>query len=581
MQFQQAPPALGNQYDHDRVLRSYLKRVLPEEVLTAIEDSLQGMGALAAGPLLDLQRAERGKEPILTQWDAWGNRIDRVETTPLWKEAERIAAETGLVSTAYEHLHGRYSRVHHFAKVFLFTPSSDGFASPLAMTDGTTRTLLASGNDTLMEQAVPHLASRNPEQFWTSGYWMTTLAKKEEDRGQETVARLNEDGTWRLYGRKWYTSDITTQVALVLARPEDLDDLALFYVKLRDDDGNLQNIQIHRLKDKLGTRKLPSAELTLDGTPAQLVGDLDDGLRQLAPMLNITRTWNAVSAVATMRRGLALARDYAQKRVDNGTPLSENPLHLDTMAGLQAEFEGAFHLTFRVIELIGRLEAGGLNDEQRTLVELLLNVLTSAMKLTTAKQAVTVTSEVLELFGGAGYMEDTGLPALLRDAQVLTIGEGTTNEVALDLLDALEQAGGMVILKAEQKRCAAAVREPSLVEAVERAQQALSFCAIWLRGAKDNPDALNAGARRFAITLGRSLELALLARHAQWSLDNEQDGRAAAAARRLAAGTDPMATIRPIDSYALANDTPLTADAEASADGAVEEIDLELLLPGE
>src|SRR5690606_20232369 len=104
-------------------------------------------------------------------------------------------------------------------------------------------------------------------------------------------------------------------------------------------------------------------------------------------------------------------------------------------------------------------------------------------------------SEVLELFGSAGYLEDTGLPALLRDAQALTIGEGTTNEVALDLLKALDEAGGMVILKAEQKRCAAAVREPSLVEAVERAQQALSFCAIWLREAREKgDDALHAGA---------------------------------------------------------------------------------------
>src|SRR5690554_5638691 len=166
MPFQQAPPSLGNQYDDDRVLRSYLKRVLPEDVLADMEEGLRAMGALAGGRLFELQQADRAHEPRLTSWDAWGNRIDHIETTRLWKEAERLAAEKGLVSTAYEHLHGRHSRVHQFAKVYLFAPSSDGFTSPLAMTDGTTRTLLASGNDALMEQAVPHLASRNPEQFW-------------------------------------------------------------------------------------------------------------------------------------------------------------------------------------------------------------------------------------------------------------------------------------------------------------------------------------------------------------------------------------------------------------------------------
>ena len=106
MTFQQKPPELGNQYDDDRVLRSYLARVLPADMLREIEESLREMGELSGGELYQLQLEDRLNEPELTQWDAWGNRVDRVELTPLWRRAERIAAEHGVVATAYEQKHG-------------------------------------------------------------------------------------------------------------------------------------------------------------------------------------------------------------------------------------------------------------------------------------------------------------------------------------------------------------------------------------------------------------------------------------------------------------------------------------------
>ncbi len=133
----------------------------------------------------------------------------------------------------------------------------------------------------------------------------------------ETLARRDEPGQWRLYGRKWFTSATTSQIALTLARPDGNHaggkGLALFYVELRDEHGRLRNIHINRLKDKLGTRKVPTAELMLDGTPAELVMGTTDGVRSMVPMLHLTRTWNSVSAAASMRRGLALARDYARR----------------------------------------------------------------------------------------------------------------------------------------------------------------------------------------------------------------------------------------------------------------------------
>ncbi|HEV2835116.1 MAG TPA: hypothetical protein VGW58_07355 [Pyrinomonadaceae bacterium] len=192
--FQQAPPTLGNQYEDDRVLRSYLARVCTREMLSEIEPSLREMGQLAAGELYQLQLADRLNEPRLTQWDAWGNRVDRIELTPLWQRAERIAVEHGIIATAYEQKHGSLSRVHQCALAYLFTPSTDIYSCPLAMTDGAARTLLGSGNQRLIDRAVPHLTTREPSQFWTAGQWMTELTGGSDVGLSETIAK-EEPGT--------------------------------------------------------------------------------------------------------------------------------------------------------------------------------------------------------------------------------------------------------------------------------------------------------------------------------------------------------------------------------------------------
>lgn len=507
MTFQQQPPSLGNQYDDDLALKSYLRRVLPTDVLHDIEPELSELGRLTGDQLYQMQLADRINEPILTHFDAWGNRIDKIELTPLWRVAEKLAAQHGLVATAYEQKHGRYSRIHQCALAYLFTPSTDIYSCPLAMTDGAARTLLVSGNRELSDHAVPHLTTRDPDQFWTSGQWMTELTGGSDVGLTTTVAKM-EEGQWRLYGRKWFTSATTSQMALTLARPEGNPPggrgLALFYLEMRDSDGSLQNIRIERLKDKLGTRKVPTAELTLDGTPARLVMGTTDGVKNITPLLNITRLWNGISAAALMRRSLALAIDYSRKRVAFGAPLSEKPLHIDTLEGMQAESEAAFHFAFFVAELTGRLESNEITEDET----LLLRLLTPLMKLTTAKQAVAVTSEALEAFGGAGYVEDTGLPVLLRDAQVLPIWEGTTNVLALDALRALgTDDHPLELFKREAERCSANT-DNDLVNVI---RSALTHAERWLTQARKSGE-LEAGARRFALTLGRTMELALLCR---------------------------------------------------------------------
>jgi alkylation response protein AidB-like acyl-CoA dehydrogenase len=564
--FVQPPPQLGNQFTDDRLLRSYLRRTLPAEVLAEIEPSLSELGQLAGGELYRLQLADRLHEPRLVSWSPWGERIDRVEPSPLWRRAERIAADRGVVAVAYERRHGAYSRLHQMALAYLFTPSTDIYSCPLAMTDGAAHTLLASGNQALIDRAVPRLTSRDPERFWTSGQWMTEATGGSDVGLSRTVARrapmaeAQDDsafGDWRLSGHKWFTSAVGAQMALTLARPEGSGPggkgLALFYVELRDADGRLNGITVHRLKDKLGTRKVPTAELTLDGTRAALVGGTTGGIKAIAPMLNVTRAWNAVSAAALMRRGLALARSYAGQRHAFGGLLLDQPLHADTLAGLQAETEGAFHLTFRAVELLGRLEAGEASDGEAAL----LRALTPVAKLTTARQAVAVASEVLEAFGGAGYVEDTGLPLLLRDSQVLPIWEGTTNVLSLDTLRALAAPEALAAVGEELERCLSGVTASALAPAAEAARTAFDRARSWLQYTSSHGRETRraAGARRFALTLGRAIELALLAHHAQWALTEDDDPRPAAAARRFAAhGVDQLGTYDLADSRLLATD---------------------------
>lgn len=532
MPFFQEPPRLANAYDADPLLREYLALKLGAD-LAAVEPELRHLGERAVGDLLALQAEDRLSEPRHVPFDAWGRRIDRIELTALWKAAARLAAEHGLVATAYERRHGARSRLVQLALLHVVEPSLDVYSCPLAMTDGAARTLLDLGDAALVARAVPRLTSRDPARAWTSGQWMTERTGGSDVGRTETVARRDGDG-WRLFGTKWFSSATTAEMALALARPEGNPEggrgLALFYLETRREDGTMNGIVVHRLKDKLGTRKLPTAELGLEGARAVPVAGLGDGVKHVASMLNVTRLWNAVCSAAGMQRALALATDYAGRREAFGATLAAQPLHADTLATLDAEREGAFLLAFRAAELLGRSEAG-----EATPADLrALRAVTPLAKLTTGKQAVAVASETLECFGGAGYVEDTGLPRLLRDAQVLPIWEGTTNVLALDLLRALRAEGGLAALATEIRRPALAARDPALRPPAEAALRALEHALAWLDRMASTPAPLQAGARRLALTLGRALEVALLCEHAQAARDAGWGGRAAAAARRLA-----------------------------------------------
>lgn len=527
-EFFQDPPKLGNQYDDDALLRAYLRWRLPATMLAEIEPSLKRLGNRVATDILALAEAAESSPPVHVPYDAWGRRVDRIETSDAWRKLDRVSATEGIVATAYERKHGAHSRIDQFVRLYLFAPSSALYSCPLAMTDGAARFLEVHGDESV-RSVLAHLISRDPNEFWTSGQWMTERAGGSDVGSTSTIAACEEGDTYILYGSKWFTSATTSQVAMTLARiegaPAGSHGLSVFLINLRSGDGRLRNIRVERLKGKLGTRALPTAELTLEGTPAQLVGGAGDGIRKIATLFNVTRVYNAVAAVAGMRRAIALASDYARRRHAFGKPLIEHPLHVETLADMQLEFRSAFLLAFRVVELLGKDECGEASDAESRLLRFLIPV----VKLYTAKQAIAVASEALEAFGGAGYIEDSGIPRLLRDAQVLSIWEGTTNILSLDALRAMERSDALGVWASDVRRRLQGIKIAALSSCSERAIGALQRIEDYVaRAASAGTEFQQAGARGFAFAIARTEAAALLIEQA----NAQRDQAAVTGARR-------------------------------------------------
>ncbi len=512
----QDPPRLGNTWDGDPLLRALLSALLPPDVMSATSEHLWHLGERAAGDLLPLAEAAEAQPPRHVPFDPWGRRVDRLELSPGWVGLKRVAAEEGLVAAGYERTYGPWSRVYQHALLYLFNPSAATYLCPLAMTDGAARLLETTAPPELAARVLPRLLARDVERFWTAGQWMTERGGGSDvGSGTATIASADESGAdparadgprWRLFGSKWFTSAIDSDVAFTLARlpgaPAGSPGLSVFYVELRDGDGRLQGIRLERLKEKLGTRALPTAELTLEGTPATLIGAPGAGVRTIATLMNVTRVYNANAAVAGMRRAVDLACDYARRRHAFGRRLIDHPLHRETLAALQTEVAAGLVLVFRAAALQGREETGEATTPERAL----LRLLTPLVKLATGKQAVAVASEALECFGGAGYVEDTGLPRLLRDAQVLPIWEGTTNVLALDALRAIAREEALPALLADvgfRLRLAEGPLARRVLETLEAAAAALEA------GAAD-PERLGGSARRIALGLAGAYAAALL-----------------------------------------------------------------------
>ncbi|XP_035494933.2 acyl-CoA dehydrogenase family member 11-like [Scophthalmus maximus] len=532
--FFQERPVLKNPFLEDALLRGYLRRHLPQE---AARSDLCAFGERVANEVDRWGRECELTPPQLIHFDPWGNRVDHIVTSPAWKRMKDLSAQEGLVAIGYERPFGEWSRVYQMSKLYIFSPSSGLFTCPLAMTDGAAKVLQSIGVSWPVDEAYSRLTTRRPEWFWTSGQWMTERqGGSDVASGTETVAVPQSDGSYKLHGFKWFTSATDADMTLTLARVQDRTGattpgsrgLSLFYAEVsRDEGGRLRGIEVQRLKDKLGTRQMPTAELLLDGLPAHRLSDEGRGVASIANMLTITRIHNSISAAAAMRRVVQLARDYASRRTAFGKLLKDHPLHMQTLARMEVQTRGAFLLVMDVCRLLGREESGMATQFDRYL----LRLLTPVVKLYTGKQAVAVVSEGLESFGGQGYIEDTGLPGLLRDAQVLSIWEGTTNVLSLDVLRCVARSSGMVLhafFTHAKSLLAGASSVSSLGPAVTAVDRALSELETFVQvAAKREASYLELAARDLAYSLACIYTGALLIDHACWKGASQSDAYAA------------------------------------------------------
>ncbi|XP_031611237.1 acyl-CoA dehydrogenase family member 11-like [Oreochromis aureus] len=532
--FFQENPVLKNPFVEDALLRGYLKRHIPQE---AILSDLCAFGEHVAKEVDGWGRECEVNPPRLMHFDPWGRRVDHIVTSHAWKRMKDLSAQEGLVAIGYERSFGEWSRVYQMSKLYLFSPSSGLYTCPLAMTDGAAKVIQSLGVSRPVEDAYSRLTTRHPERFWTSGQWMTERqGGSDVASGTETVAVPQTDGSYKLHGFKWFTSATDADMTLTLARVQDKTGatipgskgLSLFYAEVsRDEDGQLRGIEVQRLKDKLGTRQMPTAELLLDGLPAHRLSEEGRGVASIANMLTITRIHNSVSAAAAMRRVLQLARDYATRRTAFGKLLKDHPLHMQTLARMEVESRGAFLLVMDVCRLLGREESGVATEHDAHL----LRLLTPVVKLYTGKQAVAVVSEGLESFGGQGYIEDTGLPGILRDAQVLSIWEGTTNVLSLDVLRCVARSSGMVLhayFSHTKSLLAGASGVSLLAPAVNAVGGALCELEEFVQvAATKAPSYLELAARDLAYSLARIYTGALLIDHACWKGASPSDTYAA------------------------------------------------------
>jgi alkylation response protein AidB-like acyl-CoA dehydrogenase len=516
-EFVQDAPQPVNRFRTDRTLRLTLERLLPPDIFAAAAPSLDRLGERAIAELPNLADQAEATPPRLTPFDAWGSRVDRIESSPAFDRLVAIGQQEGLVALPYEAPYGAHTRVVQAGLINLFDPVSAVASCPLTMSDGAAW-LLRKHDPALAARYLPLLTARHGG--WTSGQWMTEKQGGSDVSRTETTAHMLPDGAALLSGSKYFTSATSANMALALARPEGAPEgsagLSLFLLELRRPDGHWNAIQVRRLKEKMGTKALPTAELDLSATLAYPVGGLGRGVAKIASLLNIARLWAALAGPASVGHLLALARDYAGKREVFGAKLHTHPMHTAWLAQIAAEYEAMLGLCFETAAALGRAEHGGDSAWAR--------LLTPLTKLSCARQGIWGSSELIESFGGAGYIEDTGLPRLFRNVHVHTIWEGTTNVLAHDVLRALADRALGQAWTLDIERRLAGITHPALAPITPRIEGALTKLRPLVL-APEEPEG-----RRIAQAMARVTQAAILAEAAQWRLEQKNDHSALVAA---------------------------------------------------
>ncbi|RMH41984.1 MAG: DNA alkylation response protein [Deltaproteobacteria bacterium] len=535
-----------NFYRQDPVLRRLLPTLVSQPAHDWLAPQLDRMGAAAASAHVNrLSDVADKQSPVLRRYDPLGNRIDAIDYHPAYRELEELAYGSGMIACKYDpELRARFPgdlQVAGFALTFLFAQTECGLSCPVCMTDGVARLIELFGDDAQKRTYIPRLAARDRDAL-VRGAMFLTEKQGGSDVGANATRAVRDGDRFRLYGEKWFCSNVDAEAILILARPDGAPGgtrgLGLFLM-LRDlPDGTRNGYRIERLKDKLGVRSMPTGEVVIDGAVAEQVGALDRGFKQMAEMLNLSRLYNAFCSVSIVRRAAFEATDYLRARDTFGKPAIGHPLVRENLADLHAEEIAAKHAVFHLADQLDRADTGSERDAH------LVRMLTPMVKYTTAKLAVWAASEGIELVGGNGYIEDSVMPRLLRDAQVLPVWEGTTNILVLDTL------------RAASKGCHTALFDETdarLARASGPEAERVGDLARWTRAelaefAGLSPDQVAPRAKRWADRTLLAYELATL-------LATGDAVDAAAARRLIRRHIDPDAPVRSEDIDALVDGT--------------------------
>src|SRR5215218_9447391 len=424
---QSAPFEDVNLFDSDLALREALAR---EGAGWAV-DRARDTGAVAgsAEAAEHGRRAERN-EPRLVTHDSFGHRVDQVDLDPSWHWLLRGAVEREIHALPWRDPRPG-AHVARAALELLWTHANAGVMCPVSMTYSAVPALRRSPE--LAAEWEPRLTLPDYERGALCGMAMTEKQGGSDVRAGTTRAEPAGDGAYELVGHKWFCSHPMCDVFLVLAQAPG--GLSCFVVERGP------GFEVQRLKDKLGTRSLASSEIEFRGAPARLLGEEGRGVATIIEMVTHTRLDCIVGSASGMRRGVAEAVHHARHRSAFGARLAEQPLMLNVLADLAIESEAATASALRL--------ARAYDEDDRPL----RRFGTAVMKYWICKRATGHAAEALECLGGNGYVEESPMPQLLRDAPLNGIWEGSGNVISLDVLRALaREPDGLPAFLAECER---------------------------------------------------------------------------------------------------------------------------------
>ncbi|WP_040206123.1 acyl-CoA dehydrogenase family protein [Neobacillus jeddahensis] len=445
-----------NFYKEDLQFQSLLKELLTPDFFQFADKELTVFGEKCATVMDERARfTDREGQPRLIKYDAYGEDVSTVWVNEGYRKSVEETYNTGIVGYVHKDIpalgeKGNY--VYSYAQGYLLSQTEPGFYCPVTLTMATAYLLDHYASEEIKKRFLPHVISTGEVPLYEGATFLTERQGGSDVGANETKAVPFNDH-FKLYGEKYFASNAgACGVAMVLARKEDAPlgtkGLTLFAVPWRTADGSLNGIRIRRLKDKLGVRAVPSAEVEFDGAEAYVVGDPSKGFYYMMEALNLSRVCNAVASLGIMRRAFREAKEYALRRDAFGSKLAQYPMVKDTLTKLAAKLEIETRTVFTYLPLFERVMNNSASQQESILNRLYIALL----KKETAEQAIHFSHEAIEMHGGNGYIEDFVTPRLLRDAQVLTVWEGTANILGLEVLRLIEKFKADELFVAEMNR---------------------------------------------------------------------------------------------------------------------------------